>query len=58
LFALFCANRIEMEKGSDEILISDLWKEHRAAPFPKGFRAKDVDGTSGGIDSEIGRFQE
>jgi hypothetical protein len=47
-----------MEKGSDEILISDLWKEHRAAPFPKGFRAKDVDGTSGGIDSEIGRFQE
>lgn len=28
----------------EEILISDLWKEHIAAPFPNGFRAKDVNG--------------
>ncbi len=33
-----------MKRDSDRILISDLWKEHEAAPFPKGFRAKDVDG--------------
>lgn len=32
------------ESSSDQSLISDLWKEHLAAPFPKGFRAKDVNG--------------
>src|SRR5688572_9930185 len=33
-----------MKKSSDKSLIDELWKEHVAAPFPKGFRAKDVDG--------------
>ena len=31
-------------EGSDQLLISDLWKEHRDAPFPNAFRAKDVNG--------------
>ena len=30
--------------GLVDLLINDLWEEHKAAPFPKGFRAKDVDG--------------
>jgi hypothetical protein len=30
--------------NSDEVLISELWAEHKNAPFPKGFRAKDVSG--------------
>ena len=29
---------------SNENLIRELWKEHKNAPFPKGFRAKDVSG--------------
>jgi hypothetical protein len=33
-----------MERDSDQSLISDLWEEHRDAPFPKAFRAKDVNG--------------
>lgn len=33
-----------METGPDQILISDLWKEHLAAPFPNGFRAMDISG--------------
>ena len=33
-----------MEHISDELLIEELWKEHVATPFPKGFLAKDVDG--------------
>lgn len=33
-----------MERDFDQNLISDLWKEHEAAPFPQGFRAKDVSG--------------
>ena len=33
-----------MKTNSDELLISDLWKEHKNAPFPKGFRGKDVSG--------------
>ncbi|MDT7605267.1 MAG: hypothetical protein QOF61_3264 [Acidobacteriota bacterium] len=31
-----------MENESEESLIEELWQEHRAAPFPKGFRGKDV----------------
>ena len=31
-----------MKTNADEILIRELWKEHRCAAFPKGFRAKDV----------------
>ena len=30
--------------NSDEVLISELWTEHKNAAFPKGFRAKDVCG--------------
>lgn len=26
------------------VLINELWAEHKRAPFPKGFRAKDVSG--------------
>ena len=33
-----------MERSSDQSLISDLWKEHMAAPFPNGFRANEVNG--------------
>ncbi len=33
-----------MERDSDQSLISDLWEEHLAAPFPNAFRAKDVNG--------------
>jgi hypothetical protein len=33
-----------MENNSERSLIDELWKEHVATPFPKGFRAKDVDG--------------
>ncbi len=33
-----------MENESEESLIDELWQEHLAAPFPKGFRAKDVNG--------------
>jgi hypothetical protein len=33
-----------MENISEESLIEELWQEHRAAPFPKGFRGKDVNG--------------
>ena len=32
-----------MENNSKS-LIEELWKGHVATPFPKGFRAKDVDG--------------
>jgi hypothetical protein len=34
----------ELENESDELLIGELWQEHLAAPFPNGFRGKDVDG--------------
>ena len=30
--------------NSDVVLIRELWTEHMNAPFPKGFRAKDVSG--------------
>ena len=33
-----------MENISEESLIEELWHEHRAASFPKGFRGKDVNG--------------
>jgi hypothetical protein len=33
-----------METEYEETLIDELWREHLAAPFPKGFRAKDVNG--------------
>ena len=33
-----------MKNESEESLISELWQEHLAAPFPKGFRGKDVNG--------------
>ncbi len=33
-----------MKTNSDEDLIRTLWKEHRCAPFPKGFGGKDVSG--------------
>jgi hypothetical protein len=29
---------------SDVVLIRELWTEHKNALFPKGFRAKDVNG--------------
>ena len=38
------AGNLQMESSSDQSLVSDLWKEHIAAPFPKGLRAKDVNG--------------
>jgi hypothetical protein len=34
----------EMENESEESLIDELWQEHRAAPFPKRFAGKDVNG--------------
>ena len=37
-------NYLLMERDSDQILINDLWEEHKAAPFPNGFQAKDVNG--------------
>lgn len=33
-----------MKTNSDEVLIRDLWIEHKFAPFPKGFGGKDVSG--------------
>jgi hypothetical protein len=33
-----------MGNESEESLIGELWREHLATPFPKGFRAKDVNG--------------
>jgi hypothetical protein len=33
-----------MEDESDDTLIQELWREHLAKPFPKGFRGKDVSG--------------
>ncbi len=33
-----------MESKPEESLIEDLWQEHLAAPFPKGFQGKDVNG--------------
>ena|SRR5689334_8422443 len=33
-----------MNLESEESLITELWQEHLAAPFPKGFRGKDVNG--------------
>ena len=33
-----------MENESDESVIEELWREHLAASFPKGFRGKDVSG--------------
>ena len=33
-----------MGNESEETLAEELWQEHLAAPFPKGFRGKDVDG--------------
>ncbi len=33
-----------MTINSDQTLIRDLWREHKNAPFPKGFRGKDVSG--------------
>ena len=33
-----------MASSSDQILISELWEEHQGAPFPKAFRAKDING--------------
>ena len=53
-----------MKKISDEVLIRDLWKEHRCAPFPKGFGGKDVSGidfvmldsdVAGCVDTFLGR---
>jgi hypothetical protein len=32
------------ETKRDDSLISELWQEHLTAPFPKGFRGKDVSG--------------
>ena len=28
----------------EKALIEELWKEHESAPFPKGYRGKDVNG--------------
>ena len=33
-----------MKTNADEILIRELWEEHRGAVFPKGFGGKDVSG--------------
>lgn len=53
-----------MKTVSDDILIINLWKEHNNAPFPAGFRGKDVTGidfvkldadVAGCIDTFIGR---
>ena len=33
-----------MEDESDETIIRELWREHLATPFPKGFRGRDVSG--------------
>ncbi len=29
---------------SEETLITELWEEHLATPFPKGLQAKDING--------------
>jgi hypothetical protein len=34
----------EMEPEFEESLIDELWQEHLAAPFPRGFRGKAVNG--------------
>ena len=34
----------ESIESSDILLIRELWQEHVDTPFPKGFRAKDVNG--------------
>jgi hypothetical protein len=53
-----------MKTNSDKMLIRDLWKEHKNAPFPKGFRRKDVSGSdfvmldanvAGCVDTFLGR---
>jgi len=53
-----------MKTNSDDSLIINLWKEHKNAPFPKGFRGKDVSGidfvmldadVAGCVDTFIGR---
>ena len=33
-----------MRTNSDEVLIRELWNDHKRAPFPKGFAGKDVSG--------------
>ena len=33
-----------MESTLEDSVIAELWKEHLAAPFPKGLQAKDVKG--------------
>jgi hypothetical protein len=33
-----------MEPKLEEPSINDLWEEHLATPFPKGFRGKDLNG--------------
>lgn len=33
-----------MKTKADEVLIRNLWKQHKCAPFPKGFGGKDVSG--------------
>jgi hypothetical protein len=33
-----------MGNESEESLVDELWQEHLAAPFPKGFHGKDVNG--------------
>lgn len=33
-----------MGSESEESPVDELWREHLAAPLPKGFRGKDVDG--------------
>lgn len=48
----------------EKALIEELWKEHQSAPFPKSYRAKDVNGidfvmldadVAGCVDSFLGR---
>lgn len=34
----------DMKTNADEVLIRNLWNEHRCAVFPKGFGGKDVSG--------------
>lgn len=35
---------IQVHENVDIVLIRELWTEHHNAPFPIGFRAKDVSG--------------
>lgn len=48
----------------EKALIEELWEEHQSAPFPKSYRAKDVNGidfvmldadVAGCVDSFLGR---